>query len=87
MKCNEYLEGFKIQAVKRIYAGESQKALCQELGISKSTLWGWKCKYGFIVEKELKTKEKPTKERDFVEILRPMKNTSQYIDMKQQIQQ
>ena len=75
MKCNEYLEGFKIQAVKRIYAGESQKALCQELGISKSTLWGWKCKYGFIVEKELKTKEKPTKERDFVEILKPMKET------------
>lgn len=42
MKCNEYLEGFKIQAVRRIFAGESQKALCQELRISKSTLWGWK---------------------------------------------
>jgi len=26
MKNNEYLEGYKIQAVKRIYAGESQKA-------------------------------------------------------------
>ena len=35
MKSNEYLEEFKIQAVRIIFAGESQKALCQELGISK----------------------------------------------------
>ena len=53
MKNNEYLEGYKIQAVKRIYAGESQKELCKELGISKSTLWGWKCKYGILINKEL----------------------------------
>ncbi len=75
MKNNEYLEVFKIQAVKRIYSGESQKALCQELGISKSTLWGWKCKYGFIVNKELETKEKPSQEGGFVEIIKPMKET------------
>lgn len=70
---NEYLETFKIQAVRRIFAGESQKALCKELNISKSTLWGWKCKYRFIVEKELETKEKPTKENDFIEVINPMK--------------
>lgn len=59
MKNNEYLEEFKIQAVRRIYAGERQKELCKELGISKSTLWGWKCKYGFLADKELEIKEKP----------------------------
>lgn len=75
MKNNEYLEVFKIQAVKRIYAGESQKQLCKELGISKSTLWGWKCKYGNLIEKDLVTKEKPMQEEGFVEILKPMKET------------
>ena len=75
MKSNEYLEEYKIQAVRRIFAGESQKALCQELGISKSTLWGWKCKYGYVLGKELKTKEKPVQEKDFVEIIKPMKET------------
>lgn len=75
MKNNEYLETYKIQAVKRIYAGESQKSICQELGISKSTLWGWKCKYGSLVGKELKTKEKAKEENGFVEIIKPMKET------------
>lgn len=74
-KNKEYLEEFKIQAVKRIYAGGSQKGLCQELGISKSTLWGWKCKYGLIVDKELETKEKPVQENEFIEIIKPMKET------------
>lgn len=73
MKNNEYLETFKIQAVKRIYSGESQKALCKELGISKSTLWGWKCKYGNLIKKELETKEKPVNEGEFIEIIQPMK--------------
>ncbi len=75
MKNNEYLEVFKIQTVKRIYAGESQKELCRTLGISKSTLWGWKCKYGAMVEKELGVKEKPVEERGFVEVIKPMKET------------
>lgn len=75
MKNNEYLEVFKIQAVKRIYAGESQKELCRTLGISKSTLWGWKCKYGAMVEKGLRVKEKPKEERGFVEIIKPIKET------------
>ena len=73
MKSNEYLEEFKIQAVRRILAGESQKALCQELGIGKPTLWGWKCKYGCVLGEELKTEEKPTQEKDFAEIIKPMK--------------
>ncbi len=75
MKNNEYLETFKMQAVKRIYAGESQKELCEELGISKSTLWGWKCKYGSIIEKKLEVKEKPMEEKGFVEVIKPMKET------------
>ncbi len=75
MKNNEYLETFKMQAVKRIYAGESQKELCEELGISKSTLWGWKCKYGSIIEKKLEVKEKPMEEKGFVEVINPMKET------------
>lgn len=75
MKNNEYIEEFKIQAVRRIYSGESQKMLCNELGISKSTLWGWKCKYHTLIESELKTIEKPIREKRFVEIIRPMKET------------
>lgn len=31
MKNNEYLEDFNIQAVKRIYSGESQEALCERI--------------------------------------------------------
>lgn len=73
MRCNEYLEEYKIQAVKRIYLGESQKAICKELGIGKSTLWGWKCKYGNLVCKELEIKEKPKEEKGFIEIIKPMK--------------
>lgn len=75
MKSNAYLEEFKIQAVRRIYAGESQKNICQELMISKSTLWGWKCKYKYLINKELQIEEKPYEENGFVEILKPMKET------------
>lgn len=80
MKNNEYLEIFKIQAGKRIYSGERQKSLCQEIRISKSTLWGWKCKYGNLIEKGLKSKEKPTQEERFVEILKPI-IPNQVLDM------
>lgn len=75
MRNNEYLESFKLQAVKRIYAGESQKSLCSELRLSKSTLWGWKCKYHELIEKEITTKEKPVEESGFIEIIKPMKET------------
>lgn len=75
MKCNEYLDEFKIQAVRRIYAGESQKELCEELNISKSTLWGWKCKYRGLIEKELDVQNKPQEIRGFIEIVQPMKET------------
>ena len=42
---NNYLESFKIQVVRRMLSGEHLKVVSQELGIAKSTLWGWKCKY------------------------------------------
>jgi transposase-like protein len=47
---NKYLEEIKINAVKRYLNGEQQKKICAELGIAKSTMWGWICKYSSLVK-------------------------------------
>ena len=57
MKDNSYLESYKIQVVRRIFAGESMKTISDELHIAKSTLWGWKCKYGSLVSNEMEIEE------------------------------
>lgn len=51
---NSYLESYKIQVVRRMLSGEHLNVVSQELGIAKSTLWGWKCKYAPIEKKKEK---------------------------------
>ena len=72
---NSYLESYKIQVVKRIFAGEHMKTLSQELHIAKSTLWGWKCKYGSIVANEMELNDKPIQYEEFVDITKSSKET------------
>ena len=41
MKCNTYLEEFKIDIVKQYLSGKQQKDLHAEYGLSKSTIYTW----------------------------------------------
>ena len=73
-KNNEYLESFKIEMVRKYMTSESKKDICQKYGISKSTFWGWKCKYGDLISKELATDAKPERRGNFVDIVAPAKD-------------
>ncbi len=70
MNENQYLESYKIQIVRRMMSGESLGKIAKELGIAKSSLWGWKCKYTPLIahEFEVEQKNKPFKQNDFVDI-------------------
>lgn len=70
---NNYLESYKIQVVRRMLSGEHLKVVSKELGIAKSTLWGWKCKYTPMLANEFALKEKPEQLEDFIDIT--IKNT------------
>lgn len=79
MQRNEYLESYKIQIVRRVMSGESHNKVAKELGIAKSTLWGWKCKYAPLIASEFEIKEenKPQKLEDFVDITLASKETKE----------
>lgn len=77
MENNSYLESYKIQVVRRIFAGESMKNISNELHIAKSTLWGWKCKYGSLVANEIEVKNKPIAYDEFVDITLASKETKE----------
>ena len=79
MNRNEYLESYKIQVVRRVMSGESHNKVAKELGIAKSTLWGWKCKYAPMLAKEFAIKEenKPEQFEDFVDITLASKETKE----------
>ena len=62
-KDNSYLTSFKIDLVRQAMEGHELKAVAQKYGVSKSTLWGWKCKYGQMVCSEWARKE-PTRMSD-----------------------
>ena len=69
---NKYPEAFKINLVKRYFNGERQKDICKEFNISKSTFWGWECKYGPLVKKEwqLGTEIEISENNDYIDIRR-----------------
>ena len=48
-KDNSYLTSFKIDLVRQVMKGHELKAVAEKYAVSKSTLWGWKCKYGQMV--------------------------------------
>ena len=50
--CNKYLEEFKIKPVKQYFSGRPNKDICDDYKIARSTLWGWICKYGHMVQKD-----------------------------------
>lgn len=79
MKNNEYLESYKIQVVRKVMSGASLKKTAEELGIAKSTLWGWKCKYAALVAPEFAIKEenKPERFEDFVDVTLASKETKE----------
>lgn len=52
MFCNKYLEEFKIDPVKQYFSGRPNKDICDDYKIARSTLWGWICKYGHMVQKD-----------------------------------
>lgn len=79
MNRNEYLESYKIQVVRRVMAGESHNKVAKELGIAKSTLWGWKCKYAPLIANEFAVKDenKPQQFEDFVDVTMASKETKE----------
>jgi len=76
-KDNSYLTSFKIDLVRQVMEGHELKAVAQKYGVSKSTLWGWKCKYGQMVCSEwgLSEKARPT-DGDFVDVVAPARETA-----------
>ena len=46
MKKSKHSDSEKVKAVKSLEAGTSAKVVCRELGISRSTLYQWRSKYG-----------------------------------------
>lgn len=70
---NFYLEEFKIDLVKQYFSGKKKKDICQEYKVSKSTLWGWICKYGNLVQKDWKITEGIFQEGEFIDITFPIK--------------
>ena len=79
MKNNEYLESYKIQVVRKIMSGEFTNETAKKLGIAKSTLWGWKCKYAHLIEKDFQVSEenKPVKTNEFVDITLASRETKE----------
>ena len=71
---NTYPEAFKIRLVRRYLNGELQKNLCKEFNISKSTFWGWTCKYEKLIlkEREISSKIDVSKDSCFVDIRRAL---------------
>ena len=77
-KDNSYLTSFKIDLVRQVMEGHELKAVAQKYGVSKSTLWGWKCKYGQMVCSEwgLSEKARPT-DGDFVDVVAPAREAAE----------
>ena len=73
MKCNTYLEEFKIDIVKQYLSGKQQKDLHAEYGLSKSTIYTWTCKYRQLVEKEWEIKDVHIVNQEYIDITVPFK--------------
>ncbi|HHU29010.1 TPA: transposase [bacterium] len=73
---NKYLEQVKINAVKRYLNGEQKKKICEELGVAKSTMWGWICKYSSLIEKDWKIEDIKEANGEFIDITIPMKKAN-----------
>ncbi|MCB9499033.1 MAG: helix-turn-helix domain-containing protein [Erysipelotrichaceae bacterium] len=76
MNKTTYLESFKINLVKKYLNGENKAKICKEFNVSKSTMWGWICKYGDMVRKTRQLEEKVTATEEFIDITRPLKKAA-----------
>jgi transposase-like protein len=76
-KDNSYLTSFKIDLVRQVMEGHELKAVAEKYGVSKSTLWGWKCKYGQMVCSDWNLGEPVRRsDGDFVDVVAPAKETA-----------
>ena len=76
-KDNSYLTSFKIDLVRQVMEGNELKKVAAKYGVSKSTLWGWKCKYGALVCEGWKLQEKGrVSDGDFVDVVGPARETA-----------
>lgn len=46
MKKSKHSDSEKVKAVKSLESGATTEVICRELGISRSTLYQWRSKYG-----------------------------------------
>lgn len=46
MKKSKHSDSEKVKAVKSLESGATAEVICRELGISRSTLYQWRSKYG-----------------------------------------
>lgn len=83
MICNKYLEEFKIDLVKQYFNGRQKKDICNEFGVAKSTLWGWICKYGHMVQKGWEVNGIKSVDEEYVDITAPMKKEATEMSMIQ----
>lgn len=81
---NSYLESYKIQVVRRILSGEHIQRVAKELGIAKSTIWGWKCKYTSMLSGEFNLEKNPEAIGEFVDITKACKETKEKPKMRYQ---
>lgn len=83
MFCNKYLEEFKIDLVKQYFNGRPNKDICNDYKIAKSTLWGWICKYGHMVQEDWEVNGIESVDGEYVDITAPMKREATEMSMIQ----
>ena len=54
MKKSKHSDSEKVKAVKSLENGTAAEVLCRELGISRSTLFQWRSKYGGMEVSQVK---------------------------------
>lgn len=69
---NSYLESFKLMVVEKHMSGMTKTEIARQFGISSSTLYAWKLKYGGLVRSDYVPATKASlAEAEFVDITAP----------------
>jgi len=54
MKKSKHSDSEKVRAVKALESGAAAEVVCRELGVSRSTLYQWRSKYGGMEVSQVK---------------------------------
>lgn len=73
MKENKYLESFKIDLVKQYLSGKTQKSICDEYNIAKSTMRGRVSKYAPLIQDDWVINDIKSCNDEWVDITSPIK--------------